>query len=99
MTERERLIKIIANSPAHFCDGCKEVPEERTESIEKLADYLMASDVAEVVRCRECVWWRAAGYDSIAETYTGECQRPLGEFRYCETDERDFCSYGERREG
>lgn len=56
------------------------------------------ADVEEVVRCRECAWWRATGYDPIAETDTGECQRPLGEFGYCETDENDYCSYGERRE-
>lgn len=48
MTERERLTKILDNSPAHFCDGCKEAPSERAESIEKLADYLIASDVVEV---------------------------------------------------
>lgn len=54
MTERERLVKLLAKSPARFCNGCNEVPEERAESIEKLADYLIASDVVDVVRCKDC---------------------------------------------
>ena len=41
MTERERLVRLIDNGPAHFCNGCYESPEERAESVEKLADYLI----------------------------------------------------------
>jgi hypothetical protein len=55
MTERERLVKLIDQSPAHFCDICRESPEERAESIEMLADYLIASDVAEVLHG---TWYR-----------------------------------------
>ena len=44
MTERERLVRLIDQSPAHFCNGCNESPEERAESIEKLADHLLAED-------------------------------------------------------
>lgn len=107
MTERERLKKLLAQSPAHFCDGCKEVPEERTESIEMLADYLIASDVVEVrhgywyipeyefLGCSECGEWYFTGADSTAEAKerlsNGECY--------------PFCPHcgakmdGERREG
>lgn len=59
------------------------------------------ADVEEVVRCRDCAWWEDKGYDPITETRFGECRRPLGEYSCCdthETDENDYCSYGERRE-
>lgn len=44
MTERERLVSLIDQSPAHFCNGCYLSPDERAESVEKLADYLLAED-------------------------------------------------------
>lgn len=55
MTERERLIKIIDQSPAMFCTGCNECPEARAKSIEMLADYLIASDAVAV---RHGTWYR-----------------------------------------
>lgn len=95
MTERERLVKIIANSPAHFCDGCKESPEERAESVEKLADYLIASDVVEVVRCRDCKHAREV-------RHRGEVMEGIYRCSYLKpnTDmfDIDYCRYGKRRE-
>lgn len=103
MTDRERLKKIIDQSPAHFCDGCKESTEERAESIEMLADYLIASDVVEV---RHGEWvshivGEAGSFDIYAH-YCNEC-----DFVY-ESGSEYGCKYcpncgakmdGERREG
>ena len=51
-----------------------------------------AADVAEVVRCRDCVAWkRNVG---IVDSPNGHC------FEHdIDTNGQDFCSYGERREG
>lgn len=57
-----------------------------------------SSDVVAVVRCKDCVHWKDTSTDTVTETHWGECRKPLGDYRYCETAENDFCSYGERRE-
>lgn len=90
MAERERLIKLIDQSPAMFCTGCNECPEARAKSVEMLADYLIASDVVEVVRCKDCLY---VHFNSSSERYT--CQREYPR-RWVEED--DFCNNG-RREG
>ena len=98
MTERERLVKLLDQSPAHFCDGCKEAPEERAEAIEKLADYLLAADAVEVVRCKDCKKCESyypskkEGEEPYPLVY--ECKRN----RECVLPTH-FCAYGERREG
>jgi hypothetical protein len=56
------------------------------------------ADVVEVVRCKRCKHWKDTSYDTLTEAHWGECRKPLGDYRYCETAENDFCSYGERRE-
>lgn len=56
------------------------------------------ADVVEVVRCRDCKHWTDASFDTVTESHWGECRKPLGDYRYCETSEEDYCSYGERRE-
>lgn len=56
------------------------------------------ADEVEVVRCKECKHWRDTSYDTVTEPHWGECRKPLGDYRYCETAEKDFCSYGERKE-
>jgi hypothetical protein len=56
-------------------------------------DYLkkyFASDTVEVVRCKDCKHYEA--YDKPVEDFDGRCSA-----RGCETDEPEFCSYGERR--
>ena len=89
MTERERLVMLIDNGPAHFCNGCNESPEERAESVEKLADCLIASDVVEVVRCKDCRL-RETSDCPMAYCYEGTM--------YDEAEDNDYCGYGERRE-
>lgn len=56
------------------------------------------ADVVEVVRCKDCQHWKNTSYDTVTEDHWGECRKPLGDYRYCETAENDYCSYGERRE-
>lgn len=90
MTERERLIAILDRSPAHFCDICHESPEVRAESIEKLADHLLAA----IVRCKFCKYGETVtcpitGTKSLFCTYN---TKPIA------VDTIDYCSRGERRE-
>lgn len=55
---------------------------------------LAHDDVAEVVRCRECKYWRR--YTRQWENHcAGECERHRMEGG---TYENDFCSYGQRKE-
>lgn len=57
-----------------------------------------AVDFVEPVRCKDCKYWKDTSFDTVTEDHWGECRKPLGDYRYCETAENDFCSYGERRE-
>ena len=57
-----------------------------------------ATDVAEVVRCKDCKHWTDTSFDAVTEDHWGECRKPLGDYRYCDTAKNDFCSYGERKE-
>lgn len=54
-------------------------------------------DFVEVVRCKDCKYWKpsdARGGDSVNDMQTlGGCEY----VRYCRR-EKDFCSYGERKE-
>ena len=55
-------------------------------------------DAVEVVRCRECKYWKHSGSkagNSFSDMeYIGGC-----EFTKYYRRESDFCSYGERKEG
>ena len=55
-------------------------------------------DAVEVVRCRDCKYWKPSGSkagNSFADMeYIGGCEFT----NYCRR-ESDFCSYGERKEG
>ena len=57
-----------------------------------------AADVVEVVRCKDCDYCKDTSDNTTTEPHWGECRKPLGDYRYCETAECDFCSYGERKE-
>ena len=65
--------------------------------VEYLAD-LPTVDVVEVVRCKDCKHWKLKGTDPVFDRDFGECICPHWENddRCVETDEVDFCSYGER---
>lgn len=58
-----------------------------------------AADVAQVVRCKDCRWWNRK------YTTVGKCEKLAdrdqegGAQFDCDTDDDDFCSYGERKDG
>lgn len=49
-----------------------------------------AVDAVEVVRCRECKWFKP--YQKPVEDFDGRCVVHM-----CETDEPEFCSIGRRK--
>lgn len=64
---------------------------------DEIIDILMAeptADVAEVVRCKDCVWWEARTFGSTI----GRCENPRNGLVNEYSEETDFCSYGERKE-
>lgn len=69
-----------------------------TKTIGKAISNVPTADVVEVVRCKDCKYWQGTSFDAITGTLLGECRKPLGDYRYCETEEYDFCSYGEWKE-
>ena len=52
---------------------------------------LPTADVAEVVRCKDCISWTRNG--GRADSPNGDCF-----CHYKTTNAEDFCSYGERKE-
>lgn len=56
-------------------------------------------DVTKIVRCRDCKYWYKRGFDAVFEHDFGDCrcEHWYNDYSYYETDEDDFCSYGERR--
>jgi hypothetical protein len=68
----------------HICTA------EDCEDILKLVAELPTADVVPVVRCKDCKFYEP--YKKPVEDFDGECIA-----RDCETDETDFCNYGERR--
>ena len=91
MGMREKLIKLFedADCPAHW------LFPNNAEML-KLADYLIANNVAPVVPCKDCEHWIPC--DSFAGDSLADMQRvggcPYARFRRLEDD---FCSYGERK--
>ena len=69
--------------------------KEKYKTVEKAAQRAIdgnASDVVEVVRCKDCVYW-----ESVCGRTTGKCESPRNGLLYEYTDNLDFCSYGERQ--
>lgn len=81
------------------CETCKanKVCDHNKYGFENCNNYISA-DVVEVVRCKDCKHWKDTSLDTVTEYHWGECRKPLGDYRYCETAENDYCSYGERSE-
>ena len=78
---------------------CAKGMADQIPNIEELCDcFKNTADVVEVVRCRDCRHWKDTSCDTVIGEHWGECRKPLGDYRYCETAENDYCSYGERRE-
>ena len=65
-------------------------------SVKRVLIQAPEADVVEVVRCKDCEYWKDTSSDTVTEDHWGECRKPLGDYSYCETAEKDFCSYGER---
>ena len=100
--DREAVLKIIGDNCPH--DKCGYNTEEEMGAgvacyhIMKDVEALPPADVVEVVRCRDCRRWKDTSCDTIIGEHWGECRKPLGDYRYCEIAENDYCSYGERIE-
>lgn len=63
-------------------------------------EYAPTADVVEVVRCEDCKYWEEEVFDHLIEHKIGECHCPQWEdieFWY-NTQDNDYCSYGERRD-
>lgn len=66
--------------------------KERCDQFKNKADFV------EVVRCKDCEHWKRIAFDNIFECDFGICHNPCDETEK-ETIERDYCSYGKRKEG
>lgn len=60
-------------------------------------EYKDKSLFVEIVRCKDCKYWKCLSLDPIIANLWGECYRPIGDYSCCETSENDFCSYAERK--
>lgn len=67
--------------------------------LEDYAKELVEKGICSLVRCKNCKHWTNTSFDPITEDHWGECRKPLGDYRYCETAENDYCSYGEMKGG
>lgn len=78
--------------PGLICDG---------EKVLRFARLLKAQgvpDMVEVVRCKDCKYWRKTKTDPILTIDYGECCcKNFWDIHL--TTSKDFCSYGERKEG
>ena len=70
-----------------------------TDSPETLLRYWQMQAEAGYPQASENVKYYEDMVRRETEAHWGECRKPLGDYRYCETAENDYCSYGERREG
>ena len=90
---RDRLIELKTQFVENFnCGNCK--PEENKCKkclTEKETDYLLENDIVNVVRCKDCKYYKP--YNKPVEDFDGECI-----VREFETDETEFCSYAKLKE-
>lgn len=97
---KEKAVEIIEQRQKELCPVGKYgrnyvygSDREKYDAWEEIIDEIEnmeAADVAEVVRCKDCVW---RGREECAMFYCCDC----GEQHTWETD-NDFCSYGARME-
>ena len=102
---REKIEK-NCNECLHFKACCKwtDFPKQigfpTCRKFAPISGYRKQSeDTVEVVRCKDCKYWKDTSFDTVTEDHWGECRKPLGDYRYCETAENDFCSYGAKMKG
>lgn len=61
-------------------------------SAKSLVETAETADVVKVTRCKDCKFYEP--YDNPPEDFDGRCFA-----RGCETDEYDFCNYGDEKGG
>lgn len=62
------------------------------KSLVETVKTMETADVVEVTRCKDCKFYEP--YDKPCEDFDGWCLA-----RSCETDEYDFCNYGDEKGG
>ena len=95
---------------AGFADGFTKGVDERCEGLHKHYRQIISSfqrkfdeisnqvEVVKVVRCKDCKHWRKTKTDPIILIDYGECCcKNFWDIHL--TTSKDFCSYGERKEG
>lgn len=91
--EADALIKSLATET-----GCMDRVFHAMDVADMVKNF-HAADVVEVVRCKDCDNWEYIG--NLGLKRRGSCAEwsdaEDGMTRY--TDENDFCSYGERKDG
>jgi hypothetical protein len=93
--DREALLKKLY--PYDVVD--KKTYAINAEAIYREIKKAPATDVVEVVRCKDCAHWSGEDMkDYLLGERWGECHRPFGSYGCENSTENDFCSYGERRE-
>lgn len=94
---------LIRRADAIHILACEMYAEAQAEGYDtKLEDYIQeakawmndapSADATEVVRCRECKYWREW------ENRVGSCHRSENRYNWFGVDSTDYCSFGERRE-
>ena len=85
---RDRLIELIRNAPrTDTVYGDIKLPDP-VQTVQTIADHLLANDTVAVVRCKDCDFC-VGPEDMCGNIY---CRMHMGRF-----DENAFCSYSRRR--
>jgi hypothetical protein len=84
--EYKKTRKLISEGETHLDN----LAEGFTEA-GRVIRTMPTADVVEVVRCKDCKWWKRMNGDKRLQCFHGH-----GLIR---TTENDYCSRGERREG
>lgn len=67
------------------------------DAIDDVIEYAPTIDAVEVVRCKDCRWykkWKTIGRD---DGYCGYARMTRDGLQYINTNDNNFCSYGERK--
>ena len=82
----------LAKYPSSYANGLLAAADQLKK--------MESADVATVVRCKDCKYWRHTFHDPITNYDCGACLCNQWEFadEFANTTSNDFCSYGERKE-
>ena len=83
MKNTEAIETLIANYP----DACF---EQLREAVDAAIEALKVQDAVEVVRCKDCKWWKLSAYNTVGIHICHRFSGVRGEY--------DFCSRGEKKE-